>query len=86
MASSLAFSSFCQFRFHGCGVLFQRHFSPQTAAFSGRFFGLFCPDLGGWFLALRGAPISSDWFFMWHSLWPSSTQLLVHNHNGFCSH
>ena len=31
--------------FHGCGVLFQGHLAPLTAAFSGRFFGLFCPVL-----------------------------------------
>ena len=37
------------------------------------------------FLALCRAPISSDWFFIWHSLRPSSTQLLVHDHSGFCS-
>ena len=37
-------------------------------------------------LAFRRAPMSSDWFFVWHSLRPSSTQLLVHNHSGFCSH
>ena len=62
-------------------------FSPLTAAFSGCFFGLFCPVLlGGGFLAHCRAPISSDWFFVWHSLRPSSTQLLVRNRTGFCSH
>ena len=51
------------------------------------FFGLFCPILlGGCLLAHRRASISSDWFFIWHSLRPSSTQLLVNNHSGFCSH
>ena len=67
-------------------VLFQGHLSPLTAAFSGGFFGLFCPVLLLGVLALRRAPISSNWFFIWHSLGPSSTQLLVHNHSGFCSH
>ena len=75
------------FFFHGCDVLFQGHLSSLTAAFSGCFFGLFCPILlGGCLLALRRASISSNWFFIWHSLRPSSTQLLVNNHSGFCSH
>ena len=74
--------SFAILIFHGCDVLFQRHLSLLTAAFSGCFFGLFCPVfLGGYLLA----PVSSDWFFIWHSLRPS-TQLLVHNHSGLCSH
>ena len=73
--------------FHGCDVLFQGHLSSLTAAFSGCFFGLFCPILlGGCLLALCRASISSNWFFIWHSLRPSSTQLLVNNHSGFCSH
>ena len=43
--------------------------SPLSATFPGCFFGLFCPVLlGGCFLALRRASISSDWFFVWHSL------------------
>ena len=68
-------------------VLFQGHLSPLTAAFSGCSFGLFCPVLlGGGFLALHRAPISSDRFFIRHSLRPSSTQLLLCNHSGFCSH
>ena len=78
------FLNFYQVLFHGS---FTGHLSPLSAAFSGRFFSLFCPVLlGGWFLALRKAPISSDWFFILHSLGPSSTQLLVRNHIGFCSH
>ena len=73
--------------FHGCVVLFQGHLSPLTAAFSGCFFGLFCPVLlVGGVLALLRAPISSNWFFVWHSFGPSSTQLLVRNRSGFCSH
>ena len=68
-------------------VLFQGHLSPLSAAFSGCFFGLFCPVLlGGGFLALHRVPISSDWFFGWHSLRPSSTQLLVCNCSGVFSH
>ena len=88
MAFSLAFFIiFYQVLFHGCVVLFQGHLSSQSAAFSGCFFGLFCPvPPGGCFLALHGAPIFSSWFFIWHSLRPSSTQLLVCNHSGFCSH
>ena len=35
------------------------------------------------FLALRRAPVSSDWLFVWDSLRPSSTQLLVRDHSGF---
>ena len=67
-------------------VLFQGHLSPLSAAFFGRFFGLFCPVLlGGGILALHRAPISSNWFFVWHSLRPTSTQLLVHNYSDFCS-
>ena len=78
--------NFCT-KFFFTVVLTQGHLSPLSAAFSGCFFGLFCPVLlGGWFLALHRAPISSNWFFIWHSLRPSSTQLLVHNHGGFCSH
>ena len=40
------------------------------------------------FLALYRVRISPDWFFIWHSLSlrPYSTQLLVYNHSGFCSH
>ena len=79
---------FNQVLFHGC-VPFQGHLSPLSAAFPGCFFGLFCPVLlGGCFLVLRRAPVSSDWFFIWHSLSlrPSSIKLLVHNHSGFCSH
>ena len=70
--------------FHGCSFL-GAPFSPNVA-FSGCFFGLFCPVLGGCFLALCRSLISSDWFFVWHSLRPSSTQLLVRNHSGFSSH
>ena len=73
------------FNFYKMVVLFQGHLFPLSVAFSGCFFGLFCPVLGGWFLALRRSPISSDWFFLWHSLRPSSTQFLVRNHSGFCS-
>ena len=58
-------------------VIFQGHLSPLSAAFSGCFFGLFCPVLfGGCFLALCRAPVSSDWFFIWDSLKPSSTSFL----------
>ena len=89
MAFSLAFFNFLPNSFSWLCCSFstiQGHLSPLTAAFSGCFFGLFCPFLlGGCFLALRRAPISSSWFFLWHSLRPSSTQLLVHNHSGFCS-
>ena len=78
----LYFYFFAILIFLGCDVLFQGHLSLLTAAFSGCFFGLFCPVLlGGYLLAL----VSSDWFFIWHSLRPS-TQLLVHNHSGLCSH
>ena len=83
----LLWSFFFEVFFHGCDVLFQGHLSSLTAAFSGCFFGLFCPILlGGCLLELRRASISSNWFFIWHSLRPSSTQLLVNNHSGFCSH
>ena len=83
----LLWGFFFEVFFHGCDVLFQGHLSSLTAAFSGCFFGLFCPILlGGCLLALRRASISSNWFFIWHSLRPSSTQLLVNNHSGFCSH
>ena len=83
----LLWGVFFEVFFHGCDVLFQGHLSSLTAAFSGCFFGLFCPILlGGCLLALRRASISSSWFFIWHSLRPSSTQLLVNNHSGFCSH
>ena len=78
------FFFFYQVLFHGCVVLFQGHLSPLNAAFSGCFFSLFCPVLF-WWLFFR-APISSDWFFVWDSLRPSSTQLLVRNHSGFCFH
>ena len=85
MAFFWLFNFFTKFLF--MVVLFQGHLSPQSAAFFGHFFGLFCPVLlGGCFLALHRAPISFNWFFIWHSLRPSSTQLLVHNDNGFCSH
>ena len=84
------FLFFNQVLFHGCVVPFQGHLSPLDAAFSGCFFSLFCPVLLGifffFFLALHRAPVSSDWFFVWDFLRPSSTQLLVHNHGGFCSH
>ena len=79
---------FCQVLFHGCGVLFEGYLSPRTDAFSGCCFGLFCPVLLGFlfvclFLALRRAPISSNWFFIWHSFGTASTQLLVRNHSFF---
>ena len=87
LSSLWLFKFFTNFFFMVLVVLFQGHLSPLSAAFSGCLFGLFCPVLlGGGFLALHRAPISSDWFFIWHSLRPSSTQLLVHNHSGFCSH
>ena len=42
-------------------VLFQGHLSPLNVAFSGCFFGLFCPVLlGGCFLALCRSLISSE--------------------------
>ena len=86
MAFSVAFLMFYQVLFHDC-VVFQEHHSSLSAAFPGCFVGLFCPVLlGGCFLALCRAPISSDRFFIWHPLRPSSTQLLVNNHSGFCSH
>ena len=82
----MAFKVFYQFLFHGAGCSFSRApFSPECCFFW-LFFGLFCPVLGVCFLALHRAPISSDWFFMWRSLGPSSTQLLVCNHSDFCSH
>ena len=60
-------------------------FSPECC-FSWLFLWPFLPILlGGCFLALRRAPTSSDWFFLWHSLRPSSTQLL-RNHSGVFSH
>ena len=78
------FKFFYQVHFHGSVVLFQGHLSAPSAAFSGCFFGLSCPVLlVGGVLALLRAPISSSWFFIWHSLRPSSTQLLVHNHSVF---
>ena len=83
---ALAFCFFYQVLFHGCVVLFQGHLSPMNAAFSGCFFGLFCQVLlGVCFLAPCRTSMSSDWCFAWDSLRPSSTQLLVHNHSGFCS-
>ena len=77
---------FTKFFFMVCCSFSRAPFSPDCCLFW-RFFGLFCPVLllGG-VLALCRAPISSNWFFVWHSLGPSSTQLLVHNHSGFCSH
>ena len=70
------FFIFYQVLFHGC-VFFQGHLSPLSAAFSGCFFGLFCPVLlDGWFLARRRAPIFSSWFFIWYSLRPPSTSFL----------
>jgi len=76
MAFSVAFLMFYQVLFHDC-VVFQEHHSSLSAAFPGCFVGLFCPVLlGGCFLALCRAPISSDRFFIWHPLRPSSTQLL----------
>ena len=80
------FLIFYQVLFHGC-VLFQGHFLHWVLLFLAVSLALFCPVLlGGCLLALHRAPISSDWFFIWHSLRPSSTQLLVRNHSGLCSH
>ena len=58
--------NFYQVRFHGYSFS-GAPFSPECC--------FFCPVLGGWFLALRRSPISSDWFFVWLSLRPSSTQV-----------
>ena len=75
------FFIFYQVLFHGCSFS-RASFSPECC-----FFWLFLwPLLPSSFLALCRAPISSDWFFVWHSLRPSSTQLLVCNQCGFCSH
>ena len=62
-------------------LLFLAVSSASSAQFYLAFFFFFF-----FFLALHRAPVSSDWFFVWDFLRPSSTQLLVHNHGGFCSH
>jgi len=70
------FNFFTKFFFMGT-------FSPEYCFFW-LFLWPFLPGSSWWriSLALHRAPISSHWFFMWHSLRPSSTQLLVCNHSG----
>ena len=79
------FKCFYQVLFNGCSFS-RTPFSPECCFFW-LFLWPFLPSSSWWwFLALCRSLISSDWFFGWHSLRPSSTQLLVCNHSGFCSH
>ena len=89
--SLIFFFMVVMFFFKGTFLPWLLLFLAVSLASSAQFFCLFlwpfCPILlGGCLLALRRASISSNWFFIWHSLRPSSTQLLVNNHSGFCSH
>ena len=80
------FQFFTRFFFTVALFFFMATFVPESC-FSWQFLWPFLPSsFFFFFLALCRAPVSSDWFFIWHSLRPSSTQLLVCNHSGFCSH
>ena len=80
------FFFFYQVLFHGLYFFFKGTFLPWLVLFLAVSLAFLCPVLLGGVLALCRAPISSNWFFVWHSLGPSSTQLLVRNRSGFCSH